>query len=135
MTFALHPNLACKLFVTDLPLCSVFLEDNRHYPWLILVPRRANVSRTIDLSTEDQVQLMLEMTKAQEILWKMFSPTQMNVAALGNKTPQLHVHVIARRESDPAWPGVVWDHSAQAPYSEVEREELLASLGNALKVV
>ncbi len=133
MTFALHPNLACKVVVTDLPLCSIFLEDNRHYPWLFLVPRRPNISRMIDLTTEDYMQLMLEIAQAQEILCELFSPTQLNVAAIGNKTPQLHVHVIARKESDPAWPGVVWDHPIKEPYSERERTECVASLVTAFE--
>jgi diadenosine tetraphosphate (Ap4A) HIT family hydrolase len=131
MTFTLHPNLARKSFVIDLPLCTVLLEDNQHYPWLLLVPRKADTSRMIDLSPEDQMQLMVEMTQAQNILWEMFSPTQLNVAALGNKTPQLHVHVIARTTSDPAWPGGVWDHPTKEPYGELQRSELIARLQEA----
>jgi diadenosine tetraphosphate (Ap4A) HIT family hydrolase len=110
MTFELHPNLAKKIFVKDFPLCRLLLEDEKHYPWFFLIPRRPNISRLIDLSAEDQLQLMKEMDTVQNIVWKEFHPTQLNVAAIGNKTPQLHVHIIARYENDPAWPHTVWDH-------------------------
>lgn len=110
MTFALHPNLANKIWISDLPLCRVLMEDEAHYPWLILVPRQPSLSRMMDLAAADQLQLIQELDLAQRILWSEFQPTQLNVAAIGNKTPQLHVHVIARKETDPAWPGTVWDH-------------------------
>ncbi len=133
MKFELHPNLAKKLFVMDLPLSRVLLEDDRHYPWLLLVPRRPGVSRIIDLSPADQLLLMCELDLAQTVIWEMFQPTQLNVAAIGNKTPQLHVHVIARREADPAWPGTVWDHPVRAPYLIEEREALVVRLRKQLQ--
>src|SRR5437764_1175026 len=100
MTFELHPNLLKKIFLTDLPLCRVLLEDEKHYPWLFLVPRRPNISRIMDLSSEDQLQLIKELDLVQRIMWEEFQPTQLNVAAIGNKTPQLHIHVIARYADD-----------------------------------
>lgn len=121
MTFDLHPNLVKKIFIIDLPLCRVLMEDNAHYPWLFLVPRLPNISRIMDLSSVDQLQLIKELDFVQKILWEEFHPTQLNVAAIGNKTPQLHVHVIARYESDPAWPGTVWDHDAKSPCDEALR--------------
>lgn len=122
MEFELHPNLARKIFIHDLPLCRVLLENERHYPWLLLVPRQPNMSRIMDLAPVDQLQLMKELQRAQEILWEEFQPTQLNVAAIGNKTPQLHIHVIARYQHDPAWPGTVWDHPVRMPYSVEEKE-------------
>lgn len=121
MTFALHPNLEKKIFVADLPLCRVLLEDEKHYPWLFLVPRQPNIARTIDLSPEDQLQLMKEIDFVQKVMWEEFRPANLNVAAIGNKTPQLHVHIIARYTDDPAWPGTVWDHSVRSPYDENEK--------------
>lgn len=120
--FDLHPNLAKKIFLLDLPLCRVLLEDEQHYPWVMLVPRRPNVSRMMELSSDDQLQLMKELDDVQKILWTEFQPTQLNVAAIGNKTPQLHIHVIARYTHDPAWPGTVWDHPIRSPYEETLRE-------------
>ncbi|MBS0625520.1 MAG: HIT domain-containing protein [Verrucomicrobia bacterium] len=118
MTFELHPNLAKKIFLVDLPLCRVLLEDEKHYTWLFLVPRRPNLSRTIDLSQPDQLQLLQELDFVQKALWDHFRPTQLNVAAIGNKTAQLHIHVICRNETDPAWPHTVWDHPVRSPYDD-----------------
>ena len=112
----------------DLPLCQVLLEDESHYPWLILVPKRDNLSRMMDLTSPDQGLLMQELDLAQRVLWDLFTPTQVNVAAIGNKTPQLHVHVIARFASDPAWPQTVWDHPTKRPYELKEKEEVIAKL-------
>ncbi|MCE5295013.1 MAG: HIT domain-containing protein [Chlamydiales bacterium] len=129
MNFLLHQKLQRKIFITDLPLCHVLLEDNQHYPWLFLVPRRADVARIMDLSPVDQLQLLKELDFVQNMMWTEFAPTQLNVAAIGNKTPQLHVHVIARFEHDPAWPNTVWDHPTKTPYDE----ELKASITTRLR--
>jgi diadenosine tetraphosphate (Ap4A) HIT family hydrolase len=118
MEFILHKNLEKKSFVIDLPLSRVLLEDNEFYPWLFLVPRRPQVARIMDLSDADQLQLLQELDFTQKLLWDEFAPTQLNVGAIGNKTPQLHIHVIARYENDPAWPNTVWDHPMRAPYTE-----------------
>ena len=128
MTFILHPNLVNKAFITDLPLCRILLEDEKHYPWLFLVPREANISRIIDLSSSDQLQLIKELDFVQRIMWKEFQPTQLNVAAIGNKTPQLHIHVIARYENDPAWPNTVWDHSIRSKYDEKSKDSMIHRL-------
>ncbi|CUI17375.1 HIT family protein [Candidatus Protochlamydia naegleriophila] len=128
MTFELHSNLRSKAPITILPLCQVLLEDNLHYPWLIVVPQRPHISRLMDLNALDQMQLIKELDCAQKILWEMFFPSQLNVAAIGNKTPQLHVHVIARFQTDPAWPGTVWDHPARTPYAAFQKEELIGKL-------
>lgn len=133
MSFTLHPNFSDKKHLIDLPLCSVFLEDVSHYPWLLLIPRRNDVKKMIDLSLDDQLLLLQETTLAQTILWDLFSPTQINVAAIGNKTPQLHIHVIARFENDPAWPGTVWDHPEKTPYSQEELQKFSIKLTEAFQ--
>lgn len=131
MTFELHSNLLTKIFIADLPLCRVLMEDEAHYPWLFLVPRQPNAARLIDLSAANQLQLVQELDFVQKMMWEEFQPAQLNVAAIGNKTPQLHVHVIARYENDPAWPNTVWDHPARFQCSEslkITRVERLKSL-------
>ena len=128
MLFELHPNLAKKILLADLPLCRVLLEDERNYPWLLLVPRKANVKRLIDLSLEEQMEVMKELQLVQEILWENCQPTQLNVAAIGNKTPQLHIHVIARYADDPAWPGTVWDHPVRNPYADDEKKNMIEKM-------
>jgi diadenosine tetraphosphate (Ap4A) HIT family hydrolase len=135
MTFTLHPNLTSKTFIIDLPLCRVLFEDDHHYPWLFLVPRRPDISRIMDLSSEDQLQLMKELDVAQNILWEKFTPTQLNVAAIGNKTHQLHVHVIARSSEDPAWPGTVWDHPTHAPYPSEQKENTIKDIIKAFEEI
>lgn len=131
MIFRLHPNLQCKPSIIDLPLCKVLLEDNRSYPWVFLVPRRENISMIMDLEPGDQFQLLKEIDWTQKILWDIFKPAHLNVAAIGNKTPQLHIHVIARSSSDPAWPNTVWDHPVSDSYPIREREEIIHKLFEA----
>lgn len=131
MTFKLHHNLACKPFISDLPLCRVLLEDELHYPWLLLIPRRPQMTRIMDLPKNDQLQLLNELELAQTILWESFELTQLNVAAIGNKTPQLHIHVIGRRSDDPAWPHTVWDHPQRQPYTEENKFQMIAFLQKA----
>lgn len=132
MGFDLHPNLAQKTFLLDLPLCRVLLEDERQYPWLILVPRRPDISRLIDLSAADQLQCYQELDCVQKMMWELFKPTQLNVATIGNKTPQLHIHVIARFADDPAWPLTVWDHPIRTPYDEAQKQQRIQQMLRAI---
>jgi diadenosine tetraphosphate (Ap4A) HIT family hydrolase len=133
MTFALHPNLQSKRHIIDLPLCQVFIENEKHYPWLILVPKKNGIKKLIDLSIDDQMIVLQEMNIVQKILWNLFSPSQINVAALGNKTPQLHIHIIARFETDPAWPHTVWDHHVKELYSHDDFDKITISLQQAFQ--
>lgn len=126
--FELHANLENKIFIKDLPLSRLLLENECHYPWLMLVPRRAHVRHITDLTSPDQWQLLQEINFAHSILTELYHPIQINVAALGNKTPQLHVHIIARQLNDPAWPETVWDHPVRCAYSEVQKAELIQLL-------
>lgn len=135
MTFDLHSNLAKKIFIADFPLCRILLEDEKNYPWLFLVPRRQGVSRMMDLSESDQLQLIKELNYVQEIMWEEFRPTQLNIAAIGNKTPQLHIHVIARNVSDPAWPHTVWDHPIRSPYDDSLKHSITQRLQSLLSAM
>ena len=134
MNFELHPNLLKKDFVVDLPLCKILLENESHYPWILLVPRRSNVSRIMDLEQMDQLQFLKELDLSQKVLWNSFSLTQLNVAAIGNKTPQLHIHIIGRRSIDPAWPHTVWDHQEKLAYTPQEKEAIIERLRAAFAV-
>jgi diadenosine tetraphosphate (Ap4A) HIT family hydrolase len=128
MTFELHPHLKKKSWIVDLPLSTILMEDNANYPWLFVVPRKSGAQRIIDLTEEEQIQLTKELNLVQNILWKEFTPTQLNVAAIGNKTPQLHVHVICRFEHDPAWPNTVWDHPLRTAFTESAKKERILRL-------
>jgi len=115
--FSLDPTLAGDcLILGDLPLCRVLLLNDSRYPWLVLVPRRAGMAEIIDLDPQDRTRLLDEIVLASEVLKTAAEPDKLNIGALGNKVRQLHVHVMARFASDPAWPGPVWGHSPAVPY-------------------
>ena len=107
--FKLHDALArdCAV-VGDLPLCRLLLMDDSQYPWLILVPHRENLREVCDLSAEDQQLYLGESNATCAVLQNTFAAEKLNVAALGNMVPQLHIHHIARFAADPAWPKPVW---------------------------
>ena len=92
----------------------------------------AGKSRIMDLDPQHQMQLIKELDFLQKIVWEEFQPSQINVAAIGNKTPQLHVHVIARYANDPAWPGTVWDHPVRAPYDPEHKVAVIQKLKGKL---
>jgi diadenosine tetraphosphate (Ap4A) HIT family hydrolase len=115
--FTLHPQLAADTVpVGDLALSSVLLMDDARFPWFILVPRRSGATELTDLTEEDAATLMSEMRIATHVMQGLAEPDKINVAALGNIVPQLHVHVVGRFRSDPAWPGPVWGHGARTSY-------------------
>jgi diadenosine tetraphosphate (Ap4A) HIT family hydrolase len=117
--FTLDSRLAADtLPIGDLSLCSALLLDDARFPWFVLVPRRANLTEVTDLSDEDAAALMDEMRVATRVMLELAKPDKVNVAALGNVVPQLHVHVVGRFLSDPAWPGPVWGHGTRAPYPD-----------------
>jgi diadenosine tetraphosphate (Ap4A) HIT family hydrolase len=102
--------------------------DDARFPWFILVPRRAGASEVTDLSDEDAAVLMSEIRLAARVMLDLAKPDKVNVGALGNMVPQLHVHVIGRRKGDPAWPGPVWGHSSPVRYDNEARAARLAAL-------
>jgi diadenosine tetraphosphate (Ap4A) HIT family hydrolase len=116
--FRLHPQLGADTFpLGDLPLCRCLLMDNAHFPWLILVPRSPNLRELTDLGASDRHRLMDEIALASSALQAEFTPDKLNVAALGNQVPQLHLHVIARFASDACWPAPVWG-GPRIPYAD-----------------
>ena len=115
--FALDPRLdADTIPIGDLPLSSVLLLNDARFPWFVLVPRRPGLSEITDLSEEDSAVLMGEIRIAARVMLDLSKPDKVNLGALGNVVPQLHVHVVGRFRSDPAWPGPVWGHGARTPY-------------------
>lgn len=117
--FALDPRLANDTRpIGDFPLCRCVLMNDSQYPWLILVPRQAGLREVFELSADDQAQLLRESAWVSQQLQTSFAATKINVANLGNVVAQLHWHVIARFEDDPAWPGPVWGKHPAKPYSD-----------------
>jgi len=108
----------------DLALSQLRLNNVKTVPWLILVPRRADVSEIHQLSTADRALLIEEIAQASNALSELYTPDKINVAALGNIVPQLHVHVIARFATDAAWPGPVWGKIAPEAYEAGAVEEM-----------
>jgi diadenosine tetraphosphate (Ap4A) HIT family hydrolase len=132
MAFSIHPRLAADTVpVTSLGLSSVRLMNDRLWPWLVLVPEREGLVELIDLGPEERQLLIEEIALASSVLRVLFQPDKLNVAALGNQVSQLHVHVIARRRQDPAWPRPVWGVQAPVAYGVHDRDKLVAALQDA----
>ena len=132
MTFELDERLAADTeTVTDWPLCRVLLMKDANYPWLILVPRIEGAVNLHDLDEGPAIQAMKEAQRASELLADLTGSAKTNVAALGNVVAQLHIHVIARFESDAAWPGPVWGVVPARPYGEQEWHQRLEELRRA----
>lgn len=112
-------------------LCRLLLMRDANYPWCILVPERAGVTEIYQLSDADQWQFMRESAALAEAMAKIFAADKMNIAALGNIVPQLHIHHIARRRGDPAWPAPVWGTVPPRSYAEDELADTAAALRSA----
>lgn len=131
--FALNPRLeADGLPVGELALCRVLLMNDARFPWLILVPRRPDLREICDLAAEDQATLWTEIDAASRALKRLIDPHKLNVAAIGNMVPQLHIHVVARFEDDAAWPAPVWGFGAREPYDEDESSGFVGLLQREL---
>ncbi len=131
--FQLHPQLAkdCR-DMGSLGLCRLLLMDDAQYPWFILVPQRADVREAHDLDDGDRTRLWDESALLSRTMMQAFAPDKLNIAALGNLVPQLHVHHIARYRHDPAWPAPVWGKLPPKPYYAAEAEKLAALMRSLL---
>ena len=133
MEFELHPQLAADTApVGDLALCRVLLMDDANYPWLILVPRRPGLRESYQLSGTDGAGLWREVDAVAAKLAGHTGADKMNIAALGNQVPQLHIHCIARFETDPAWPRPVWGAVPRQRYDAERLAERLEGLRELL---
>ncbi|CCQ09823.1 Diadenosine tetraphosphate (Ap4A) hydrolase and other HIT family hydrolases [Pseudoalteromonas luteoviolacea B = ATCC 29581] len=121
MEFQLAPELARDgIVLAQWPLCNVLLLNDSQYPWFVLVPRVPNVKEIIDLNDEQQLLFWQESAQLSRFIKEVFTPDKLNVAALGNMVPQLHVHHIARFKHDAAWPKPVWGVNPMVPYRDEE---------------
>lgn len=131
--FELHPQLLKDtLAVGDWPLSRVLLLNDAQYPWLVLVPRRAGLREIYELAEAEQLQLLRESSAAGRVLMQAFAGDKLNIGALGNLVPQLHVHHIVRRIGDPAWPGPVWGRHPPQPYGADAAAQRLQQLRTQL---
>ena len=132
--FELHSQLAHDCIdVVDWPLCKLLLMNNDQVPWFILVPRVKGVEELHELDSKQQFQLLQEIELASSYLQHVYKPHKLNVAAIGNKVRQLHIHVVVRQEDDACWPEPVWGNLQPQPYGEKELEQLVAQLRKALQ--
>ncbi|HVT26291.1 MAG TPA: HIT family protein [Rhizomicrobium sp.] len=130
--FKLHPRLeADTAFVTDLPLCRVLAMNDARYPWLILVPRR-EATELHDLNARDRALLIEQIALTSAKLKSLTNAAKINVGALGNLVPQLHIHIVARNPGDAAWPGPVWGHGAPIPYAPDALKAFVKDVGTAI---
>ncbi|MEI9931339.1 MAG: HIT family protein [Rhizomicrobium sp.] len=131
--FELHSRLAADtVFVADWTLCRVLLMNDARYPWLVLVPRRAGAGEIFDLAPEDRGLLIAEIALASQRLKYFSNAAKINVGALGNLVPQLHIHIVARNPDDAAWPGPVWGHGQAELYEVAALMRLVPEIVNAL---
>lgn len=129
-SFDLHDRLAADSFwLGDFPLCRLLLMNDAHYPWFILVPRRAGLREVHELAGGDRSQLWRESDALARWLMAEFKPEKLNIAALGNVVPQLHLHHIARFSTDPAWPAPVWGKLPPMPYQSAQLVTIRRKLG------
>ena len=127
--WSLHPQLKQDTIdIGDLPLSKVLVIKDANYPWLMLVPRRPAKVEIIDLDEVEQAQLMAEVSRAAKALKEITKCDKLNIAALGNMVPQLHVHVIARRTGDAAWPRPVWGAVPPLAHDAAEVQHFISAL-------
>ena len=134
--WSLHPRLAADTStVGDLSLSRLLLMHDANFPWLILVPRRVGAEEIIDLDDVQRQRLTDEIALASNALKSVTAPDKLNVAAIGNVVSQLHIHIVARRRTDPAWPHPVWGALPARPYETAEQERLMAAIRRAVGLI
>ena len=118
--------------ITDLKLCTIRLNDNSKFPWLILIPKRNNINDMSDLKSKDQILLMKEIVYVSKIMKKLFKTSKLNVEKIGNIVPQLHIHIISRSKKDSSWPLSVWVVKGRN-YSKTALKLMVEKVRKALK--
>lgn len=133
--FKLHPQLQMDTFVIgDLPLCRVLLMNESQFPWLVLVPRRNDIHELYQLCDPEINQTNRESLEISRLMMTLFVGEKLNVAALGNLVPQLHIHHIVRHREDAVWPQPVWGNFVAKPYTESTADEMCSKLSEQIKL-
>ncbi|MGF1843118.1 HIT domain-containing protein [Vibrio clamense] len=134
MDFILHPQLAKDTTVIGhFPLCIALLHKDNAVPWIILVPKRNELKELHHLPMNEQQQFLVESQTINQTLEVLFTPDKINLGALGNMVPQLHIHHIVRFISDVAWPGPVWGNTQGEFRSDDDQVSLLKQLQTKLQ--
>ena len=133
MSFKLDKKfLKTSHHLTDLKLCTIRINDNSKFPWIILIPKRNKVTDMSDLNSKDQTLLMKEIVYVSKVMKKLFKISRLNVEKIGNIVPQLHIHIIARNKKDSSWPLSVWVVKGKN-YSKTALKVIVDKLRKALK--
>jgi diadenosine tetraphosphate (Ap4A) HIT family hydrolase len=131
--FLLDPRLAAdSVFIADGPLSQVRLMDDTRFPWLLLVPRVADVSEWLELDGAQQRLLLAEVNRAGNLIRALPEVEKLNIGALGNIVRQLHVHLVGRHAGDAAWPGPVWGYGMREPYKRAQFDRFAEQIKAAL---
>ncbi len=134
MIFQLHPQLKQdSIAIGQFNLSELRLINDNQYPWFVLIPKRPNISEIYQLSETDQQLLQQESSLLAKSLAELYKADKMNIAAIGNMVPQLHIHHIVRYKTDIAWPTPVWGRFDAVPYTEQQLEKTLKQIKNILK--
>jgi diadenosine tetraphosphate (Ap4A) HIT family hydrolase len=132
--FILHSKLAADTFeVLSLEVSQLLLMNDARYPWLILVPQVIGMRDLHNLSTKQYQTVTQEIVQVSEVLESLAQAHKMNVGALGNMVPQLHIHIIARQTNDAAWPAPVWGVGEAQPYSQDAAKTLIQQIASKLR--
>ena len=133
MSFKLNRKfLKTSHHLIDLKLCTIRLNDNSKFPWIILIPKRNKITDISDLNSKDQTLLIKEIIYASKVMKKLFKTSKLNVEKIGNIVPQLHIHIIARSKKDSSWPLSVWVVKGKN-YSKTALKIIVDKLRKALK--
>ena len=133
MSFKLNRKfLKTSHHLIDLKLCTIRLNDNSKFPWIILIPKRNKITDMSDLNSKDQTLLMKEIVYVSKVMKKLFKTSKLNVEKIGNIVPQLHIHIIARSKKDSSWPLSVWVVKGKN-YSKTALKVIVDKLRKALK--
>ena len=119
-------------YINRLKLCTIRLINNSKFPWIILIPNRKNKTDITDLNSKDQILLMKEIVHCSKLMKKIFKTSKLNVEKIGNKVPQLHIHIIARFKKDSSWPLSVWVVKGK-PYAKKALSETIRKINKAFK--
>ena len=119
-------------YINRFKLCTIRLINNSKFPWIILIPNRKNKTDITDLNSKDQILLMKEIVHCSKLMKKIFKTSKLNVEKIGNKVPQLHIHVIARFKKDSSWPLSVWVVKGK-PYTKKTLSETISKINEAFK--
>ena len=132
MTFKINKKFKVSSYhITELKLCTIRLNDNSKFPWVILIPKRKNITDMSELSSKDQILLIKEIVYVSKIMKKLFKTTKLNIEKIGNIVPQLHIHIIARSKKDSSWPLSVWVVRGKK-YSKINLENTIEKIRKAL---